>query len=226
MIGYPGYDSLRVGARGFWRGSITVYGVEQHSASRAEPRNAISKASSLVAELNRLGESLRGERLSPQLTVTGIRGGSGFSTVPDSCVVRVDVRLTPDFDGGDAEVLVRSAIDSADIAFPYEWPSTLRRRDSWPAYELSPDQSVVVALATAAEEILGERLKQTVASPSNVGNLLACSGIPATCGFGVGFRGMHGPDEACEVASIGPVLDVYTRAVELFAAESGRRSAD
>lgn len=56
MIGYPGQDAIRTGARGYWRGSITVYGVGQHSGSQRPPRNAIIKAAELVRELNELAQ--------------------------------------------------------------------------------------------------------------------------------------------------------------------------
>jgi succinyl-diaminopimelate desuccinylase len=52
-----------------------------------------------------------------------------------------------------------------------------------------------------------------VAGPSNIGNYLAQLGIPATAGFGVVYRGLHGTDESINLESIPVVQAVYQRAV-------------
>jgi succinyl-diaminopimelate desuccinylase len=216
MIGYPGQDAIHVGARGYWRGSITVFGVGQHSGSRRPPRNAIVKASDLVKELGRLARHTKSDEMNPQVTVTGIRGGAGYSVVPDRCVVRVDVRLTPRFDAEWAEEAVMRTVRRVDERFPYERESALRRRNGWPAYELDDREPVVVALAGAAQEVLGRDVPTEVAGPSNVGNLFAAKRVPATCGFGVTYRNIHAPDEGFDVSSLGPTLHAYTRAVERY----------
>jgi hypothetical protein len=41
-----------------------------------------------------------------------------------------------------------------------------------------------------------------VAGPSNIGNYLAGLGIPATAGFGVDYRGLHGTDERIRLESV------------------------
>ena len=51
-----------------------------------------------------------------------------------------------------------------------------------------------------------------VAGPSNIGNFLATLGTEATCGFGVAYRNLHGPDEAIDVSSIPAVYDAYRSA--------------
>jgi succinyl-diaminopimelate desuccinylase len=226
MIGYPGQDVICTGARGFWRGSITVYGVGQHSGSRRPPLNAIVKAVELVRRLNELAHPAQSNATHPQLTITGIRGGAGYTMVPDRCVVRVDVRLTRDFNADWAERVVRRTMRQVDERFPYERVSALRRYSGWPAYELSGAEPVVAALSAAAHEVLGRTVPSQIAGPSNVGNFFAAHGVPATCGFGVVHQGIHAPDEAFEVASIEPTLAVYRRSVARFLSGTSRSSED
>jgi succinyl-diaminopimelate desuccinylase len=52
-----------------------------------------------------------------------------------------------------------------------------------------------------------------IAGPSNIGNYLAGLGIPATAGFGVDYRGLHGTDERIRLDSIPPVQAAYHRAL-------------
>jgi succinyl-diaminopimelate desuccinylase len=63
----------------------------------------------------------------------------------------------------------------------------------------------------AAREGLTVRAK--TAGPSNIGNLLAAEGIPATAGFGVRYEGLHGTDERACLADLPVVHAVYRRAV-------------
>jgi len=52
-----------------------------------------------------------------------------------------------------------------------------------------------------------------VAGPSNIGNYLAGLGIPATAGFGVDYRGLHGTDERIRLDSIPVVQAAYHQAL-------------
>ena len=63
----------------------------------------------------------------------------------------------------------------------------------------------------AAETGLVVRAK--TAGPSNIGNLLAGEGIPATAGFGVPYEGLHGIDERAHLAELPTVYSVYQRAL-------------
>jgi succinyl-diaminopimelate desuccinylase len=53
-----------------------------------------------------------------------------------------------------------------------------------------------------------------VTGPSNVGNLLAQHGIPATCGFGVAYRNIHAPDECIDLTTLVPTHRVYEAALQ------------
>jgi succinyl-diaminopimelate desuccinylase len=217
MIGYPGLDEIVVGARGFWRALLHVSGRSGHSGSRrASVDNAVVKAAALATSLSSVEVAVEGDGvfpLGPKITVTGISGGDGYSIVPDQCTVAVDIRLTPTYDAGWAEHLVRQACGSVDEQIPSRQPTVVEPDGTWPAYQLPPTSRLAAALQAGARQALGRGVPFAVAGPSNIGNLLATLGTEATCGFGVAYRNLHGPDEAIDLSSIPAVYDAYLAAV-------------
>jgi succinyl-diaminopimelate desuccinylase len=216
-IGYPGNDRIVVGSRGFERAIVTVYGRAAHSgSSRHHGCNAVERAAALVGELAALSlpsADTPGFPLPPQLTVTAIEGGDGFSMVPDACSINVDIRLTTTFAVDDARKLLAQAIEAFDARENGERRSRIDWIPGWPAYRLDDDEPSVRALHEAAQGAFGRDVPTGVAGPSSVGNYLATLGVPATCGFGVTYRNLHAPDECIEVASIEPVYRAYRDAV-------------
>ena len=83
---------------------------------------------------------------------------------------------------------------------------------SWPPYALPEDSPLRAALLSAARGA-GLTARAKVAGQSNIGNYLAGLGIPATAGFGVDYRGLHGTDERIRLESVPQVQAVYHRAL-------------
>ncbi|MFF5477517.1 M20 family metallopeptidase [Streptomyces sp. NPDC012935] len=214
MIGYPGLDEVVVGGRGLWRATIAVHAASGHSGSRRSTPGAVSRAAHLVRFLE--GAELPGPNgefpLPPKLTLTSCHGGQGFSVVPDRCELGVDIRTTPAFDARAAEQLVREAVAELDAKVSAPRPTTVTPVASWPPYRLGTDRQPAAALLDAAA---GEGLvvRPKTAGPSNIGNLLAGEGIPATAGFGVRYEGLHGVDERACLEDLPAVHAVYRRAV-------------
>ncbi|MEV7778812.1 M20/M25/M40 family metallo-hydrolase [Kitasatospora sp. NPDC088351] len=217
MIGYPGMEEVVVGGRGLWRARITVHAPSGHSGSSRTVVGAVSRAARLVqllddAELPPGPLGGVGFPLRPKLTVTAIEGGQGFSVSPDRCDLNVDIRTTPAFDGTDAESLVRKACAELDAAFPVPEPTQVTTIACWPPFQLRPDEEPAAALLQAARAV-GLQVRPKVAGPSNIGNLLAGEGIPATAGFGLPYIGLHGTDERAHLAELPLVHAAYHRAV-------------
>ncbi|WP_327715262.1 M20/M25/M40 family metallo-hydrolase [Streptomyces sp. NBC_00490] len=208
MIGYPGPAEVVVGGRGFWRATIAVHAESGHSGSRRTTPGAVSRAARLVRLLEE--SELPGAHgefpLPPKLTVTSIRGGEGFSVVPDRCEVGVDIRTTPTFDARAAEALVRAP--AAELGTP----ATVTPVASWPPFRLAADEQPAAALLDATRSA-GLTVRAKTAGPSNIGNLLAAEGIPATAGFGVRYEGLHGTDERACLADLPTVFAVYRETV-------------
>ena len=208
MIGYPGYQQLVVGGRGFLRARLTVRGRAGHTGSARWTGydNAAEKAAQLVAALTRYREPDGADPaigLAPRLTVTGIHGGQSYSVVPDRCDVDVDVRLTYAFGEAEARDLIQRLASGATVAY----------EESWPAYRLTDSAPIRVALLEAAERHLPRRPEPRVAGPSNIGNYLAGLGIDATAGLGVGYEALHGTDERIDLATIPMIQATYHDAI-------------
>lgn len=217
MIGYPGSNAIAIGCRGFWRATVTVSGRSDHSGSRdPQPENAIVKAAAFVALAAAVPlpqEMEPGFPLPPKLTVTQIRGGQGYSIVPDECTLGLDIRLTPSLDGLQAEALVRDLCGQLDLSMPSRTPTVVNVDQTWPAYRLAETSKLAAAMRASAREVLGRDLPLVVVGPSNIGNYLAALGVEATCGFGLNHRNLHAADERIEISSIGAVYEVYRGAV-------------
>lgn len=216
-IGYPGNDRIVVGGRGFERAIITVQGRAAHSGgSRQRGSNAVLRASHLAAELAALSLpalTTPAFPLPPQLTLTAMHGGEGFSMVPDTCLMNIDVRLTTAFVASQAREAIAQAIDAFDNASPDERRTRIEWIPGWPAYRLADDDAAVHTLQDAARQAFGRDIPTAIAGPSNVGNYLATLGVPATSGFGVTYRNLHAADECIDVASIDPVYRTYRTAM-------------
>jgi succinyl-diaminopimelate desuccinylase len=212
-IGYPGNDRIVVGGRGFERAIVTVHGRAAHAgSSQRRGSNAVLRAARLAADLAvyALPASTTPDfPLPPQLTITAVAGGEGFSMVPDACSLNVDIRLTPTFTAALARRTLAYAVEVFDAAAPDERKTRIEWIPGWPAYRLDDDEPAVRALHVAACAAFGREVPTGTAGPSSVGNYLATLGVPATSGFGVSYRNLHAPDECIEVASIEPVYGAY-----------------
>jgi succinyl-diaminopimelate desuccinylase len=222
MIGYPGLEHVVTGSRGVLRARMHVHGIAGHSGgSRATP-SAIAKAAALITQLHDTplpGPAGPDFPLPAKLTVTAINGGEGYSAVPDLCTFSIDVRLTPALDDRAALELLRSAAAGIDADWPGTQPTHVEVTTRWPPFALSEDEPLRAALLNAAEAA-GVPATAKVAGPSNIGNYLAGLRIPATAGFGVDYRGLHGTDERIAVESIPPVQASYHQALLTLLNES------
>ncbi len=217
MIGYPGSDEIVVGSRGFLRAVVRVAGTAAHSGSRRPVEaNAVTRAARFTSNVAAVDLcDVRGPdfHIPPKVTVTFIRGGDGFSVIPDVCEVGIDVRLTPLFEADRAEALLQELAIDLDATTPAPRPTTIELQPGWPPYRLPPASPLARTLQAAAAKVLGRFCPAVVVGPSNIGNYLAGLGIEATAGFGVSYRNLHAADEAMEIASIAPVYHTYHEAL-------------
>ncbi len=218
IIGYPGNDKLIVGSRGFLRAEVTVYGLSAHSgASSHTGFNAISKMAQLIASLSSRPLPKEADpdfKIGPKVTVTEVKGGAGFSVVPDHCCCKIDFRLTPNVDKNVAAEWIESVIHQTDEEYPGPKPTRIEWRESWPAYHVPADYPLAKLFLEVAQEVFGRSIKAVVSGPSNIGNYLASKTIPSLSGFGVSYSNLHATDESMDLETVSPVYEVYRRAIE------------
>jgi succinyl-diaminopimelate desuccinylase len=218
VIGYPGMDAIVNGCRGFVRARLRVHGVAAHSgATHQRGVNAVSRAAELCHALQALPLPCASTAfpLPPQLTIIGIHGGgAGFSQVPDACEVRIDLRLTPDFDDAAARAAVSDAVDRFDASRGPARATEIEWIAGWPAYQVSPSHPLAAAMQQAARRELGVDVPTQIVGPSNIGNYLASLGVPALCGFGVVAEGVHAANERIALDSLAPVYRIYRSALQ------------
>ena len=217
VIGYPGMDRIVNGCRGFLRSELTVHGVAAHSgSSRHRGINAISRAVDLTRQLELIPVPPATEDfpMTPQFTVTGLRGGAqAFSQVPDLCEIRLDTRLTPSFSLDAARRAIEGTVTQFDATSPQTAATGIEWYGGWPAYQVPPTHPLVLALREASHDELGAYLPTAVVGPSNIGNYLASLGVPALCGFGVKAEGIHAANERVALETIEPVYRIYRNAL-------------
>ena len=217
MIGYPDDAAINIGARGFYRSRVVVHGRAEHSGkARGPTANAIDKAAHLAINLHATDLPEVDDPdfpLPPRISVTEIRGGGGYSVIPDRCEVNVDFRLTPAAGRSWAEAVLADAVWRVDRDHPTGMPTDITDTNSWPPYRLPDGSSLLAAMTGAAAEATGRTVPIQVCGPSNIGNLLASSGIEATCGFGVPCRDVHGANEGFDIEGIQPTYRTYEGAV-------------
>ena len=218
VIGYPGMDAIINGCRGFVRARLRVHGVAAHSGATQERGvNAVARAADLCQALQALPlpSANAAFPLPPQLTITGIQGGGeGFSQVPDMCELRIDLRLTPDFDDASARAAVGNAVQRFDASRGPARATKIEWIDGWPAYSVAPAHPLAAAMQQAAQQQLGVDVPTRIVGPSNIGNYLASLGVPALCGFGVVAEGVHAANERIALDSLAPVYCIYRSALQ------------
>jgi succinyl-diaminopimelate desuccinylase len=218
VIGYPGMDAIVNGCRGFVRARLRVHGVAAHSGATQERGvNAVSRAADLCQALQALPLPAASAAfpLPPQLTITGIHGGAeGFSQVPDTCELRIDLRLTPNFDDASARAAVTDTVQRFDASRGPARATEIEWIAGWPAYHVAPSHPLAAAMQQAAQQELGVAVPMRIVGPSNIGNYLAALGVPALCGFGVVAEGIHAANERIALHSLAPVYCIYRRALQ------------
>jgi succinyl-diaminopimelate desuccinylase len=217
LIGYPGNENLIVGSRGFLRAELSVFGKAAHSGSSSDlGNNAIYKMAKLMQDIQekklpRETDPIFG--IGPKVTVTEILGGQGYNLVPDRCTCKLDIRLTPNVDKNAMVHWMENLIKDFDGKYVGQKSTTMRWKESWPAFYTPVNSPLVESFLEAVTQIFKKEIKPTISGPSNIGNLLASKGIAALSGFGVSYAKIHAADEKIELESIAPVYEVYREVI-------------
>jgi acetylornithine deacetylase len=201
---------------GFVWANVTTYGRAAHGSRWDIGVDAIRHAGILLAELDRMDDEelpTRGHALlgRPSVHASLISGGTGMSTYPDSCTVRIERRTIP----GESPEGVRRELESACSRARARQPKFRANVDVTFAQEpsdVSVDAPIVRALRGALDAS-GETVRIEGMSAWTDAALLNAAGIPAIC-FGPGDISLaHAAEEWVSVSEIERATKVLARLV-------------
>lgn len=204
--------------RGFVWVDVTVRGRAAHGSRYDVGIDAITHSALLIAELDRhqretLTVPARSHPLlgRPSLHASTIQGGVGYSTYPDSCVIKLERRTLP----GESEETFLAELHDACAAVQAVYPAfdaDIQLVGAQGPSEVAPETPLVQTLVAAARanglpaQITGMRAWTDCA-------LLNAAGIPAVC-FGPGDLTLaHADEEYVPVREIDQAATVLRRAI-------------
>ncbi|MGO1590953.1 MAG: succinyl-diaminopimelate desuccinylase [Ancrocorticia sp.] len=207
VLGEPTNGQIEGGCNGTMRLNLVSRGKSAHSARPWMGENAVHALGEPLRRLEEWGPSVHtvgGLDFTESLLAVGISGGGARNSVPDEATLIVNFRFAPDRTQSDAEAYVRSLFE--DVALD------ITVTDSAPAAEPGMDHPEFDRLSDLLrEQGAGEPVAKL--GWTDVARFSAL-GVPAiNCGPGDALLS-HRVDEACPVAQIENMYNVFTQWLE------------
>jgi len=205
--------------RGFAWARLTVNGRAAHGSRYDLGVDAITQASLIVAELDRIQRDVHPSRTHPllgraSLHASTITGGTGISTYPDRCVVEIERRTIPGESSATFLAELDEALDRVRRAYP-ALDATIELATSQGPSDVSLDAPITRAL-DAAIRATGRDVRVEGMPAWTDAALLNDAGIPTVC-FGPGDIALaHSAEEYVPVAEIDAAADVLTQLVSTW----------
>lgn len=195
IVTEPTQLALAPAHRGFTWTELAVLGRAAHGSRYDLGVDAIRHAGLLLAELDRIDREELTTHTHPllghaSLHASTIEGGTGWSTYPDRCVIRVERRTMPGESPADAVREMEAACDA--VASRAGVRATARHVFSQLPSDVATDAPIVTALRKALGA-QGEPVRVEGVSAWTDAALLNAAGIPAIC-FGPGDMGLAHAD--------------------------------
>jgi acetylornithine deacetylase len=211
--------------RGFVWLTVTVNGRAAHGSRYDIGVDAIRLTGLLLAELDALDVGPLEERTHPlvghaSLHASLIEGGTGMSTYPDRCTLRLERRTMPGESAEEVLAEVRSACARVARRRP-EFSAEVGLDLAQAPSDVPVDAPIVCALA-AAMTSSGEEVRTEGMSAWTDAALLNDAGIPAIC-YGPGDIALaHAAEEWVETAEIERAATTLTELALRWCAEGSR----
>ena len=191
--------------RGFAWLTVTIYGRAAHGSRYDIGVDAITLAGLFLAELDALGAGALTQRTHPlvghaSLHASLIEGGTGMSTYPDRCTLRLERRTMPGESAEEVVAEITSACERVARRRP-EFRADVALDLAQPPSDVPLDAPIVRALASTMESC-GEAVRTEGMSAWTDAALLNEAGIPAIC-YGPGDIALaHAAEEWIETLEI------------------------
>jgi len=191
--------------RGFVWADLAVHGRAAHGSRYDVGVDAITHASMVIAELDRIQRnelSVPSHPLlgRPSLHASTIRGGTGYSTYPDACVVSVERRTIPGEDVATVRDEVARAIEAVRASYP-DVRVDVHIVGAQAPSDVAMETPVVRALEAGLRSV-GHPVRIEGMSAWTDCALLNEAGIPAVC-FGPGDLSLaHSAEEFVAIQEI------------------------
>jgi acetylornithine deacetylase len=158
-----------------------------------------------LAELDQLEQTLRqraGHPLvgPPSLHAAILQGGTTLSAYADRCRLQIERRTIPSETANQVVAEIQAIIDRLTKADP-TFQATVHAFFSRDSFEVSPDTSIVQALAQAAGQVLDKQPSFVGQTPWMDSAILAAAGIE-TVVMGPNGAGAHAVEEWVELDSV------------------------
>jgi acetylornithine deacetylase len=216
------WEAIDLVSRGAALFKVRVRGTQMHSSisDRLPSVNATVAMARLVERMHReLKQALTYEEhplsaLGPTVNV-GVMASAGvyYGVYPGEAEFACDVRTLPGMTRDRFEEDVHAFLERAMADDP-ELDAELVLEAFFPATEIGPDEPIVLALQSAATDVLDEQ-PELAAFPgaTDASFVQGTAGIPTVAAFGPGYLPRaHSPNESVPVRGIGQAARMYALA--------------
>ena len=211
VVGEPTANYPWIGHKGAVRFEVRTKGVTAHASMPEQGVNAVYKAAQAVLKLQEFDFKVNPHSIlgKPTLNVGTISGGININSVPDDCVIGVDIRTIPgqnyeeiqqqlqNYLGSDLEISLLNEAQSIATSEENEWIQSVFQ---------------IVEPYLKAKPVAKGATFFTDASA-----LTPAFGNPPTVILGPGEPEMaHKTDEFCRMSKIEESVEIYTRIAEAW----------
>jgi acetylornithine deacetylase len=219
IICEPTNLNISIAHKGFVWIDVKVFGKAAHGSRFHEGVDAIVKAGKFLVALERFESDTlmrRSHRLldPPSIHASIISGGTGLSTYPDYCEVKLERRTIP----GETPVSVKKEIDeliSNLSAEDEQFRATVDVFFDRSPLEVSEDQPIVQAISSAYQSVLRREPVYVGTSGWLDSAIFADVGIP-TISFGPSGEGLHASVEYVDFESVVSTTQVLAKTIVDF----------
>jgi len=220
IVGEPTSLDVAIAHKGFTWVGVEVKGRAAHGSVPEKGIDAIAKMGKLITRLPELQADLAKVRHpllgSPKLHASMIEGGTGWSIVPESCMLRLERRTLPDEEKDIGVREIQRIVDELSAEDP-EFKATVKEFYGQPAMDVPKTARVVRAVSDAYEGVTGRVVRYVGVPYWTDAALLANEAKIPTCLFGPGdIRLAHSADEYVSVEDVATGASVFRSTIERY----------